>query len=142
LYIENCIGQIFSKKEENKEYSKQIGELVGHLDKWEGDPGIKKRARGLLSMLNSSDISKRMDTLIKQQVISQTHKKIWKKARPYLAHGGIIDFSKNEEFWDCRNYFISMAYRLTFRLLGYRGKVADYDGSEFRFIEFNWSTDS
>jgi hypothetical protein len=138
LYIESCISQIFSKQRENRKHSEQVRELVGHLNTWRGRSCIKKRAMGLLSMLNSPDVSKRIDTLIKEGVISETHKQIWKKARPYLAHGGIVDFSKIEEFWHYRNYFISIAYRLTFRILGYKGKVLDYDGSEFRFIDFKW----
>ena len=140
LYIENSINQIFSEKTiSSNDYPKAVvNDLADHINNWKGDGEIKNRAMRLLSMLNTPDISKNMDVLIKHGVIREVHKQIWKKARPYLAHGGIIDFSKSEEFWHFRNYFISMAYRLTFRILGYKGKVIDYDGNNFQFVDFNW----
>lgn len=139
LYVENCINQIFSEKTVNcNDYRKAVKDIMDHIDKWEGEGDIKKRAKGLLSMLNTPSISKHMDVLIKQGVIREVHKQNWEKARPYLAHGGIIDFSKSEEFWHFRNYFISMAYRLTFRILGYKGKVIDYDDNNFQFVDFKW----
>lgn len=79
-----------------------------------------------------------MDALVEQGVITIKHKEIWKKARPYLAHGNIIDFKKEEEFWQFRNYLISMAYRLVLRLIGYKGLVLDYDGIEFGHIPYEW----
>lgn len=139
LYIENSINQIFSEKTiSSNNYRKAVNDLADYVNNWEGDVDVKDRAKRLLSMLNTSDISKNMDVLIKQGVMQEVHKQIWKKARPYLAHGGIIDFSKSEEFWHFRNYFISMVYRLTFRILGYKGKVVDYDGHNFQFVDFNW----
>ncbi|MHC4532790.1 MAG: hypothetical protein ACYS6K_02455 [Planctomycetota bacterium] len=33
-------------------------------------------------------------------VITEAHKGLRKKARTILAHSGIVDFSKNKEFWN------------------------------------------
>jgi hypothetical protein len=122
-----------SGKPESNENSIKIKELYGLIDTWNGDEETKKRAKGLLSMLNTPSPSKNMDILIRQGVINEIHKQIWNKARPYLAHGGIVDFTKYEEFWHYRNYLISMAYRLTFRILRFKGTVIDYDGEKFDY---------
>ena len=142
LYIEFCINHIFSsasdKIAEEDEYKKNVNDLVQHVSIWQGDDRIRDRAKGLLSMLHTPSLSKRMDALIEQGVISELQKKIWKKARPYLAHGNVIDFTKEEEFWHFHNHLISMVYRLTFRIIGYKGFVLDYDGSEFGFVQYEW----
>jgi hypothetical protein len=144
LYIENCINQIFSvskkkKKDKDGRNKKEIEQFMLHVENWSGNQKIKDRAKRLFHMLNSPDPSKSMDLLIAQGVIHKIHKNVWKKVRHYLAHGGLIDdFSKEEEYWQFRNYLLPMAYRLTFRILGYKGKVLDYDGKNFAFVEFAW----
>jgi hypothetical protein len=143
LYVEFCVNHIFSSARdktcaEEDEYRKKVDDFLQHIDTWQGDDMIRERANGLLSMLHTPSLPKRMDALIEQGVITETHKKIWKKARPYLAHGNVVDFSKEEQFWHFRNYLISMVYRLIFRIIGYKGIVLDYDGSEFRFVRYEW----
>ncbi|MFX0200280.1 MAG: hypothetical protein ACFFCW_29525, partial [Candidatus Hodarchaeota archaeon] len=147
LYIENIIQKIFETPqirtdENNTEFKEDIVNLREYIDHWEGNSNIKERAKGLLSMLNDPSTSMRMDILIKQGVIKHKHKKVWKDARPYLAHGGIVDFSKVDEYWHYQHYFISMLYRLTLMFLGYKGKVLDYDGSKFEFVDFDWKSDT
>lgn len=137
LYIENCINQIFPSSKE-QEYQEQVKELLKYVNCWEGKECIKKRAKAILSMLNTPSLTKKMDTLIREGVISEGHKEVWQKARPYLAHGNLVDFTKSDEFWHFRNFLISMAYRCTFRFLGYKGLVLDYDGSKFKFSSFKW----
>lgn len=138
LYIEFCVNLIFNTtlKDDDKE---KIEKLVQYIDAWDGDNIIKERAKGLLSMLCTPLLSKRLDDLIEQGVITEIHKKIWTKARPYLAHGNIIDFRKEEEFWRFRNYLISMVYRLIFRIIGYKGFVLNYDGNKFSYVPYNWN---
>ena len=142
IYIEFCVNQIFSssksKVAKEGEYRKKVDDLVQHVGAWGRDEAISERAKGLLSMLYTSSLSKRLDTLIEQGVITEIHKKIWKKARPYLAHGNVIDFNKEEEFWHFRNYLISMVYRLILRIIDYRGLVLDYDGKEFVHVPYEW----
>lgn len=143
LYVENCINQIFASPgkgpyDSDEENRKHVKELIDHVDAWEGDDNIKDRAKGMLSMLNTPPILQRMDILVRDGVISEVHKKVWQRARPYLAHGGMVDFSKGDEFWHFRNYLISMVYRLTCRILGYKGMILDYDGNKFEFVNFNW----
>lgn len=142
IYIEFCVNLIFSslkgKAAGEDEYKKKIEDLVQHVGSWECDDTIKERAKGLLSMLYTPSLPKRMDVLIEQSVITEIHKKIWKKARPYLAHGNVIDFKNEEEFWHFRNYLISMVYRLILRIIGYKGFVLDYDGSKFSHTPYEW----
>ena len=142
IYIEFCVNQIFasskSKAAKEGEYRKKVDDLVHHVGCWRRDEAISERAKGLLSMLYTPSISKRLDTLIKQDIITKIHKKIWKKARPYLAHGKVIDFNKEEEFRHFRNYLVSMVYRLILRIIDYKGLVLDYDGKEFVHVPFEW----
>ncbi len=142
IYIEFCVNLIFSSLEsraaEGDDYKNKIQDLVQHIGAWNLDDEILGRAKGLLSMLYSPSLSKRMDVLVEQGVITKTQKKIWQKARPYLAHGNIIDFKREEEFWHIRNHLISMTYRLVFRIIGYKGLVLDYDGNKFDHIIYEW----
>ncbi len=142
IFIEFCVNQICSslniENPEEEKYGNKVDDLIQHVGAWDHDEAIIARAKGLLSMLKTPSVSKRLDALIDQGIITENHKKIWKKARPYLAHGNIIDFKKEDEFWQFRNYLISMVYRLILRLIGYRGLVLDYDGNEFVHIPYEW----
>ena len=140
IFIEFCIKLIFSSIEPagGSEHKRNVDNLVQYVKNWEGDIEIKKRAEGLLSGLRSPLISQRMDVLIERGIITKHQKKIWKKARPYLAHGQLIDFSKEDEFYEYRNHLISMVYRLMFRIIGYKGLVLDFDGVQFNHVEYNW----
>jgi len=145
IYIEFCVSKIFASseitvtRERDDHYREKIDDLIKHIGKWELDENIQSRAKGVLNMLYVPSVSKRLDTLIEHGVITEDQKKIWKKARPYLAHGNIIDFNKEEEFWHIRNHLISMAYRLIFRIIGYKGLVLDYDGNKFGYISYEWN---
>ncbi len=143
IYIEFCVNLIFSSLEgsgsREDDYRKNVEDLVQHVGAWDRDDTIRERAKGLLSMLFTPSLSKRMDILVGQGVITEIQKSTWKKARPYLAHGNVIDFKKEEEFWHIRNHLISMVYRLIFRIIGYRGLVLEYDGSEFGHIPYEWN---
>lgn len=142
IYIEFCVNLIFASLEsgssEEDDYKRNVEDLVKHVGAWDRDDAIRERAKGILSMLFTPSLSKRMDILVGQGVITEIQKKTWKKARPYLAHGNVIDFKKEEEFWHIRNYLISMVYRLIFRIIGYKGLVLDYDGSGFRHTPHDW----
>jgi hypothetical protein len=142
LYIEFCVNLIFSSFKsvtgEEDDYKRKIEDLVQHVSAWDRDNTIRDRAKGLLSMLYTPSLPNRMDDLVGEGVITEIQKKTWKKARPYLAHGNIIDFNKEEDFRHIRNHLISMVYRLIFRIIGYRGLVFDYDGSKFGHISYEW----
>jgi len=143
LYVEFCVNLIFSSLEsgssEEDDYKNKVEDLVQHVGAWDRDETIRERAKGLLSMLYTPSLPKRMDILVEQGVITDIQKKTWKKARPYLAHGNVIDFKKEEKFWQIRNHLISMVYRLVFRIIGYRGLVLDYDGSKFGHVPYEWN---
>lgn len=143
IYIEFCVNLIFASLESGAsredDYKKKVEDLVQHVGAWDRDDTIRERAKGLLSMLYTPSLPKRMDVLVEQGVITEIQEKTWKKARPYLAHGNVIDFKKEEEFWHIRNHLISMVYRLIFRIIGYRGLVLDYDGSKFGHIPYEWN---
>jgi len=143
IYIEFCVNLIFSSLEsgtaEEEDYKKKVEDLVQHVGTWDRDDMIRERAKGLLAMLYTPSLSKRMDVLVEQGVITEIQKKTWGKARPYLAHGNLIDFKREEEFWHIRNYLISMVYRLILRIIGYRGLVLEYDGSRFGHIPYEWN---
>lgn len=143
IYIEFCINLIFSSSEkgasEEDDYKKKVQDLIRHVSAWDRDDKIIERAKGLLSTLYTPSLPKRMDVLVKQGIITEIQSKTWKKARPYLAHGNVIDFKKEEEFWHIRNHLISMVYRLIFRIIGYKGLVLEYDGSTFSHMPYEWS---
>ena len=143
IYIEFCVNLIFSSAEsgisEEDTYKRNVDDLVKHVAAWDRDDTIRKRAKGLLSMLHTPSLSNRMDVLVEQGVITKNQKRTWKKARPYLAHGNLIDFKKEEEFWHIRNHLISMVYRLMLKIIGYKGLVLDYDGSKFVHIQYDWN---
>ncbi len=138
VYIEFCINQIFSTVE-NTEQTKKIEEFISYARAWKEDMDIHNRAMGLLSTLHKPAIRKQLNILIEQGVISPKHKEIWNSTRPSLAHGKLIDFEKEEEFWHYKNYMISMLYRLIFRIIGYKGLVLDYDGEKFKYSSFEWN---
>lgn len=142
LYIEFCVNLLFSPSggntTEENEYKKKVENLMQHVSGWDRDDMIRDRAKGLLSMLHKPSLSNRMDVLVSEGVITETQKAVWKKARPYLAHGNLIDFKKEEEFWHIRNHLISMVYRLMLRLICYEGLVLDYDGSKFGHVSYEW----
>jgi hypothetical protein len=143
IYIEFCVNLIFSSLGSGTtgedDYKRRVEDLVQHVGKWDRDDTIRERAKGLLSMLYTPSLSKRMDVLVEQGVITETQKKTWGEARPYLAHGNLIDFSREEEFWHIRNYLIPMVYRLMLRIIGYSGLVLDYDGTKFNHVPYEWS---
>ena len=142
IFIEFCVNQLCSslniEDAEEEEYRNKVDGLIQHVEAWDKDKSIIARAKGLLSMLKTPSLSKRLDALFELDIITKNQIKIWKKARPYLAHGNLIDFRKEEEFWQFRNHLISMAYRLILRIIGYKGIVLDYDGIEFRHIPYIW----
>lgn len=143
IYIEFCVNLIFSSLEtgtnEEADYKRKVEDLIQHVSAWDHDYTVRDRAKGLLSMLYTPSLPNRMDVLVREGVITETQKKVWKKARPYLAHGNLIDFKKEEEFWHIRNHLISMVYRLMLRITGYKGLVLDYDGSKFGHIPYDWN---
>jgi hypothetical protein len=143
IYIEFCVNLTFSSSKatttEEDDYKKRVEDLVRHVSAWDCDKTIRDRAKGLLSMLYTPSLTDRMDLLVGEGVITETQKKTWKEARPYLAHGNLIDFRKEEDFWHIRNHLISMVYRLMFRIVGYKGLVLDYDGSNFGYVTYDWN---
>jgi hypothetical protein len=143
VYIEFCVNLIFSSLQadtaEEKEYKKKVEDLVQHVSAWDRDDTIRDRAKGLLSMLYLPSLPNRMDVLVDEGVITEIQKKVWKKARPYLAHGNLIDFTREEEFWQIRNHLISMVYRLMLRIIGCKGLVLHYDGSKFGYTSYDWN---
>ncbi len=142
IYIEFCVNLIFSSlnsgTSEEDDYKRKVEDLVQHVGAWDRDEMIRERAKGLLSMLYTPSLPNRMDVLVEQGVITEIQKRTWKKARPYLAHGHLIDFKKEDEFWHIRNHLIPMVYRLILKIIGYRGLVLDYDGSRFGHISYEW----
>lgn len=128
VYIEFCVDQIFPSKKSTDEHKEKVKMLIDFVGTWECDDGIRSRAKSILAMLNKPAISGRLDILIRQSVITSDHKKSWNNTRHFLAHGNIIDFSREVEFWQYRNYLISMMYRLMLRIIGHKGQTLDYDG--------------
>jgi hypothetical protein len=136
--VENLAGQLadeFSIKTLDKEESKA---LKTYLEQWQGDEDIKNRAIGLLSMLGTRSTSQVLKALKEENVIGNEHIKTWNKIRNSLAHGGIIEFSADEDFWQKRNLLISMVYRLILRKIGYRGLITDHASSDIKSIDFQW----
>jgi hypothetical protein len=125
----------FSIKTLDKEESKA---LKTYLEQWQGDEDIKNRAIGLLSMLGTRSTSQVLKALKEENVIGNEHIKTWNKIRNSLAHGGIIEFPVDEDFWQKRNLLISMVYRLILRKIGYRGLITDHASSDIKSIDFQW----
>ena len=136
-YIEFLVRLIFSENLGERDRDK-IKALIEYVDSWSGDSSIKERAKGILSILYKPPVNSMLKTLIEQGVITETHRDVWKKTRPHLAHGKIITHDREADFWHYRNHLISMMYRLIFRIIGYKGVAIDYDGNKFIYAPFEW----
>jgi hypothetical protein len=144
-YIECTANQIYSDSPDKEMAGgglrpNELSELVEHVEQWQHYAKIQNRLKGLLSMLAKPDTQSFLRDLARRHVIEESHRKAWNRVRPYLMHGGLADFSKNEEFLHLAGHLISMSYRLTLSLLDYRGTVLDYDGSSFHQTEFQWQS--
>jgi hypothetical protein len=137
--VENLASQLaseFSIKTIDKSVLKS---LRNHLENWQGEEDIKKRTVGLLSMLGTKSTTQILKALKEEGVIEDRHIKAWKEIRNSLAHGGIIEFPINDDFWLKRNLLISMVYRLIFRKIGYKGSLTDHADPDAKSINFQWS---
>lgn len=136
--VENLAGQLadeFSIKTLDEDEFKA---LRGYLEQWQGEEDIKSRAIGLLSMLRSASTKQVLKALKEENVIEDKHIKAWEEIRHSLAHGGIIEFPINDDFWLKRNLLISMVYRLILRKIGYKGLLTNHVSSDMESINFQW----
>jgi hypothetical protein len=140
--VENLAGQLaneFNIRTVDKEAFK---ELRNYLEQWQGDEDVKNRAIGLLSMLRAASTTQVLQALKEENVVQDKHIKAWKDIRNSLAHGGIIEFPIEENFWLKRNLLISMVYRLVLRKIGYKGMMTDHASSDIEAIDFQWERKS
>jgi hypothetical protein len=136
--VENLAGQL---KDEFSIKTIDEGEfkaLKSYLNQWRGEEDIKNRATGLLSMLRSASTKQVLRALQKENVLEDKHIKAWEEIRHSLAHGGIIEFPIDEDFWLRRNLLVSMVYRLILRKIGYRGLLTDHASSNVESVDFQW----
>jgi hypothetical protein len=135
LAIENLFNQLIAPPSELSKEAFQS--LRQHLDQWPGDPEMKSRAKGLLSNLAKRSSKSILKDLAAASVVTSDEVNSWLKPRPKIAHGEIVDIS-NEEIWTHRGRLITMFHRLILRIIGYRGPITDFSGSELQFIDFDW----
>jgi hypothetical protein len=136
--VENLVGQIAEELNINIPDKGAVKDLKSYIEKWPGNEEVKSRAIGLLSMLRTKSTSQALQVLKEENVVEDRHIRGWKKIRPFLAHGGIIEFPIDEDFWLQRNLLISMVYRLALRKIGYKGLITDHASSDIESIDFQW----
>jgi hypothetical protein len=137
--VENLIGQLKSELNLVKSNKDAIKSLREHVEKWNEDEEVKNRALGLLGMLGSIPPNQALKILKEENVIEDEHINSWKQMRPYLAHGGLIEFPLEEDFWVKRMLLISMVYRLALRKIGYKGIITNHTSGNLDSINFNWT---
>ena len=93
IFIEFCVNQICSslyiEDAVDEEYRNKVDNLIQHVGAWDHDKAIIARAKGLLSMLKTPSLSKRLDALIELGVITKNQKKSGKRL-DHILHMGIL----------------------------------------------------
>lgn len=137
LCIENLIRQLLDELGVEATDKHQFQQLREHVLEWKGDSSIKDRALGILTMLGTQSVNEGLKRLRAEKTLSKKHVDAWKKIRPYLAHGRIIENPFDPVFWESRNLLIDMTYRLIFRKIGYEGLICEVaakgDATEFKW---------
>ena len=140
--VENLAGQLKDELSIKTLDKEQFKALKGYLEKWQGEEAIKDRAIALVSMLRSVSTKEVLNALKEENVLEDKHIKAWKDVRNRLAHGEIIEFPINEDFWLQRNLLISTVYRLILRKIGYKGLLTDHVSLDMEMIDFQWERKS
>ena len=136
--VENLAGQLADEFNIKTLSKKESQDLRNYVKDWKGNEDLKDRAMGLLSMLGSPSTNQILKALQEESVIEKEHIEAWRKIRHTLAHGGIINFHKDEDFLQKRNLLISMVYRLIFRKIGYKGLITNHASPDVESIDFQW----
>ncbi|MEQ9358074.1 hypothetical protein [Coleofasciculus chthonoplastes] len=143
--VENLIGQLDEDEQLNDVDRSDVPDkdtwknLKNYIEKWEGNTNVRDRAIKLLySQIFSIPIKKKMEILQQENVVEEKHIKAWKGIRNSLAHGKIIEFPVDKDFWLKRNILISMVYRLVLRKIGYKGLITDHASPDIESIDFQW----
>jgi hypothetical protein len=137
LCIENLLGQLLDELGVEAADTDQLQKLREHVSQWKGDRSVRERALGLLSMLGTKSVKQGLTRLKAEKTLTKKHVDAWKKIRPFLAHGRIIENPFDPVFWESRNLLIDMAYRLIFRKIGYEGLIREFS-TNGAATEFNW----
>ena len=137
--IENMVAQLYNDLNIHPIDNETLNSLRNHIKLWDGEYSVKERALGLISMLKSKGIKNALRKLISDGVIEKRHLQAWSSMRPFITHGGLIEYQTDDEWWKTRNILISMVYRLAYRIIGYKGKIIDHDDSDINLKDFNWS---
>jgi AcrR family transcriptional regulator len=108
-----------------------VGEIDALRDHLESAPvrdtALVTRARALLAPMKSSSAKDRLHQLASQQVISEAEIAAWNSLRHRAAHGTLrIDDAKLQPSLDSVYAVCAVIYKLTFLLIGYRGKYTNY----------------
>lgn len=137
-YIEFCIDQIFEKNKIDNESIQTIRDIVKNCKIPKEDQAIKDRALGLLSLLDTPRISKRLKQLVEKQIITNTQSRIWLDIRPKVAHGAVLNFSHYDFDVDSKRHLVCMIYRLLFQIIHYDGYALDYnnENKKYQFVKF------
>lgn len=134
--IENLIDQLYDSLNIEPADKDAARTLRKHVREWEGDETVKGRAMGLLSMLGTRSINDACKTLVEKGVLREQHVKAWKNVRPTVTHGKLIEFPISQDLWSNRNLLVGMVYRLSYTIMGYKGKIADYGMGYEDLVDF------
>lgn len=116
-----------------------LNALQGYIEAWEGNSVIKDRVVKILrSQLKNLPTRKKLEILREDGVVENEQIQAWNDIRNPLAHGKIIEFPIDEDFWKKRNLLISMVYRLALRKIGYKGVITDYASPDLDIVDFQW----
>jgi len=120
-------------------YTKEdVIKLHEHVKSWTGNPEVKDRADGLLTMLNTPSPTGILKDLQHTGVITAHEAESWKILRPKVSYGKLVDVS-DEDIWIHRGRLITMFHRLILRTINYRGPITDFSGASLKSVDFDWS---
>lgn len=142
-YVESITRQISNSKGWNKHEvisNDILSDLKKYIENWEHYKLIEDRM-GIFDNLKNSPMSKLLDHLVREDVIQPIHKRAWRETRHRLMHGTLASLNK-EKHWQYANHLIPVAYRISLRLLGYKGKTLHFDGTSSQIVDFNWKEEN
>ena len=125
--IESLLQREFSSLGERSKVSKEtVGDLGDVIDRWNGSSSVKRRAKGLMSMLRSNSAKNILHELVQRGAITDEQRKAWDKLRNASAHGYQSWSGSGDEFYKLVCEVEVLLYHLIFFVIGYEGPYTDY----------------
>lgn len=113
---------------------KAVDALLAHVGEAAVPQALLSRAAGALGSMRSSRAVDRMHVLVNTKAIDEEEVRAWKAIRNSSAHGSFkLEEDQFQEALDRINRIVTLIYRLSFLVIGYRGRFTNFGA-------FNWPT--